>query len=80
MTLGLSAVADLWRDRSGNVVTRLSSEGYQFSFLVSHTSGRAVLDGEMADLCNYMADILHLWIVEGVDGEPTTENVPGITS
>lgn len=80
MTLGLKADADLWRDPSGNVVTRLSSEGYRFSFLVSHRSGRAVLDEEMKSLCDYLADILHLWIVEGVDDEPTTENVPPIAS
>lgn len=79
-TISFSAVADLWRDRAGNVVTRFASQGYRFSFMVMHRSGRALLDAEMDDFCEYLADVVHLWLIEGVDDEPSTDEIPRTSS
>ena len=73
------AQADLWRDRSDNLVARFSSEGYQFSFAVVHASGHALRDDQIDGLEDHLIELLKLWLVEGVDDWPSTEIPPWAT-
>jgi hypothetical protein len=68
-----TASANLWRDQENNVVTRFSSQGYEFSFRVRDASGKPLRDDQVDPLGEYLCDLLVLWIVEGVDDTPTTE-------
>jgi hypothetical protein len=72
-TDGTRAEADVWRDRSGNLVARLSSSGYTYSSAIYDASGRAPADDEVDGLDQYLLETLHLWLIEGVDDDPTTE-------
>jgi hypothetical protein len=72
-TDGTRAEADVWRDRSGNLVARLSSSGYTYSFAIRDASGRAPGDDHADRLEQYLLEVLHLWLIEGVDEDPTTE-------
>lgn len=67
-----SADADLWRDGSNDVVTRFSSQGYQFSFKVRDASGKPLQDKQIPDLCEHISELLALWLAEGVDDTPST--------
>ncbi len=67
------ADADVWRDRSGTVVVRFSSQGYRFSFAVSLSSGQPLREERLWDMQDHLSELLLLWIDEGVDDTPTTQ-------
>ena len=67
------ADADLWRDRSGGIVTRFTSQGYQYSFRVVDASGMKPSDDQLDVLGDHLAELLSLWLIEGVDDTPSTE-------
>jgi len=69
---GQSGTADLWRDRAGNVVVRFSSQGYVFSFMVTHSSGEQLTDAQVEAFENLLQKLLMLWLIEGVDDTPST--------
>jgi len=67
------AVADFWRDRSGEVVMRFSSQGYDYHCRARLKSGGPVREDQMEDFADWVADVLFEWIIEGVDdGPPVT--------
>lgn len=70
---GRTAVAEFWRDRSGNVVVRFSSQGYRFSFEATLPDGGPIADRQMEHFAGHVMDLVHLWLVEGVDDVPSTE-------
>lgn len=67
------AQSDLWRDRSDNLVARFSSQGYRFSFAVTHASGVPLVDDQIDGLEDHLIALLKLWLVEGIDDWPSTE-------
>lgn len=69
---GQSGTIDLWRDRAGNVVARFSSQGYAFSFMVTHSSGEQLTDAQVEAFENLLGKLLMLWLIEGVDDTPST--------
>jgi hypothetical protein len=69
---GRRADADIWRGRSGNVVVRLSSQGCVSSFAVVGRAGRSPQGDEIKGLEEYLTDVLFLWLIDGVDDEPTS--------
>ena len=64
------AVADFWRDRSGEVVMRFSSRGYDYHCKARLKSGGPVPEDQMEDFADWVADVLLEWIVDGVDDDP----------
>jgi hypothetical protein len=53
---------DLWRSRSGDVVGRMTSQGYRSAFKVVTESGTPVLDEEIDVVHDDLMDLLGLWI------------------
>jgi hypothetical protein len=70
---GKSAVADFWRNRAGHVVVRFASQGYRSSFEVRLADGGSVPDRQFEDFTEHVGELVHLWLVEGVDDVPSTE-------
>ena len=66
-----AATTNFWRNKSGNLVVRFSSQGYRFSFEVVHSSGATLLDSELDEFSDHVCDLLHTWLVEGVDDTPS---------
>jgi len=64
------AIADFWRDRSGNLVLRLSSRGYVYHYQARLAAGGPVPDSELDYFGELLAEALARWIVEGVDDAP----------
>lgn len=67
---GPDANADFWRDRQGNLVVRCSSQGYRMHLAAALADGSAVPPSAMDELCDFLAEVLLDWIVEGVDDDP----------
>jgi hypothetical protein len=65
------AIADFWWNRSGMLVTRFSCQGYQFSFEISRMSGSHLGDADLEDLAAHVSDLLLLWLIEGIDDDPS---------
>ena len=65
------ASADFWRNRTGIVVVRFSSQEYQFSFQLTHPSGGILMDSDLEEFADYIHHSLLRWLVEGVDDAPT---------
>jgi hypothetical protein len=65
------ASADFWRNPTEIVVVRFSSQGYQFSFELTHPSGGVLLDSDMEDFANCIQHSVLLWLEEGVDDAPS---------
>lgn len=70
---GRTAVADFWRDRARNVVVRFASQGYRFSFEATLPDGGRIGDRQLEDFTHHVCELVHLWLVEGVDDVPSTE-------
>jgi hypothetical protein len=58
---------DLWRNRSGDVVGRMTSQGYRAAFKVVTEYGAPVLDEEIDVVHDDLMDLLGLWIDENVN-------------
>ena len=69
---GPSAIADFWRDRTGRLVVRFSSQGYIFHFEALLVSGKQILEDKMEDFGQYVVDMLLEWLTEGVDDLPNS--------
>ena len=67
------AHAHFWRDRSNNVVARFTCTEYQYSFEARLASGATIPENQMEDFGTYVSEVLALWLVEGVDDNPSTE-------
>jgi hypothetical protein len=67
---GPSALADFWRDRTGKLVVRFSSQGYIFHLEAALTSGKPIPEDKLNDFGEYVSNILLEWLVEGVDELP----------
>ena len=67
------ADGDFWRNESENVVVRFSSLGYRFSFEARLPSGTRIPENQMDDFAMFVSELLVLWIIEGVDDNPSTE-------
>jgi hypothetical protein len=68
---GQSAIADLWRHLSGDVVARLTSRGYDYSFKLVKRSREPLLDKEIYALERPLMTLLETLIVEGADDWPS---------
>jgi hypothetical protein len=62
--------AYLWRERSGDVVARMTSQGHRIAFKVLSASGAPVLDEEIEDVNFDLLNLLELWIFQGADDWP----------
>ncbi len=67
---GPNAIADFWRNRTGSLVVRLSSQGYVFHFEARRNNGKKISVDDMVEFEEYVADMLEDWITEGVDEVP----------
>jgi hypothetical protein len=65
-----TAIADFWRDRTGKLVVRFSSQGYRFSFRGLLVSGKEIPDNKIEEFGLYIDDVLFDWLIEGVDDWP----------
>jgi hypothetical protein len=64
------ATADIWRDRTGRVVTRFYSLGYTFHMEAVLSSGENIREDQMEDFSEWLAAVLFEWIIDGVDDTP----------
>jgi hypothetical protein len=62
--------AYLWRAPSGDVVARMTSQGYRIAFKVLSASGAPVLDEEIDGVEFDLGNLLELWIFQGADDWP----------
>lgn len=70
--VGVTPKADsyFWRDRSGKVVIRWSSQGYVYHFEAARNDGEEISDLDMDELGTFIANLMHGWVIEGVDDLP----------
>lgn len=65
-----SALANFWRDRTGKLVVRFSSQGYIFHLEATLASGKPIPENKLNDFGEYVANILLDWLIEGADDLP----------
>lgn len=69
-------MVDLWHDRSGHLFGRFSSSGYTFHAEIRIGTGGPVVGRRDDSLVSALADILLLWLDEGVDEHPSWVESP----
>lgn len=67
---GPKANSDFWRDRTGKLVLRISSNGWTFHYEALLVSGKQIPDDEIEDFGNYIAEVLYDWLAEGFVDDP----------
>lgn len=65
---GPSASADAWRNRTGNLFVRFSSQGEKLYFEASLSNGEFIPDSEITpnDFGKFIANNLIVWVTEGL--------------
>lgn len=67
-----SGDADFWRNGTGELVIRITSRGYVYSYSVKHASGKNLTDNYIENtFVRFLGDFLFCWIVEGIDYPPS---------
>ena len=67
---GPTAIADFWKDKTGKLFVRFSSQGYIFHFEALLVSGKQIPEDKMEDFGQYVVAVLLEWLTEGVDDLP----------
>jgi len=71
-----SADSNFWRDKAGKVFVRISSRGYVYDYRAMRIDGKQISESDMGEFEDYMVQVLHDWMVEGVDVSPEeTESI-----
>lgn len=66
----LGAQADFWRDRTGRLFARFTSQGYVFHLEAMRANGKQLSDSDMTGFEMYVSELLNEWVIEGVDELP----------
>ncbi len=69
---GPSAIADVWKDASGRLVFRFSSQGYQLHCQGLLSSGLPIPEKKLGEFVDYVSGVLLEWLNEGVDDTPNS--------
>ncbi len=64
------AVADFWRDGSGQLVMRFFSNSYDYHCQATLKSGGPIPEDQMEDFADWVVDVLFEWVIDGVDDDP----------
>lgn len=64
------ATSDFWRDRTGKLVLRISSNGWAFHYEALLVSGKQIPENKMHDFTEYIAEVLSDWLDERLVDEP----------
>ena len=67
---GPLAKGDLWRDGDGELVMRLSSQGYREHCRAVLRNGQPIPDARLDELGDYVSGVLMQWLIDGVDDTP----------
>lgn len=65
-----SADADFWRDKSGNVFVRLTSQGYVYHCQAMQIDGKQLSVHDRKEFDEFITGVLHDWMIQGVDDSP----------
>ena len=67
-----SGDADFWRNGTGELVIRITSRGYVYSYSVKHASGKNLTDNYIDNtFVRFLGDLLYCWIVAGINYPPS---------
>lgn len=64
------ADADFWKDRSGNVFVRLTSQGYVYHCQAMQIDGKQLSVHDRKEFDEFITGVLHDWMIQGVDDSP----------
>lgn len=72
---GSLAEADVWVDRTNNLVTRFRSRGYTLHFLIKVVPEKPITSAMQNDIAEFLLKMLTIWIVDGVDDDLECDDV-----
>jgi hypothetical protein len=61
---------DVWRNRSGEMVGRMTTKGHRFAFKIRSAAGGPVFDQEIDNICDDVMNLMALWIMRGANDWP----------